>query len=125
MDIGVRFVGNLIDRVSGPMKFRFVLQPTVALCLAVVAGLRDAEKGKPPYLAGLLNDAKHRVEMLRDGWRGIGKVFIFAVLLDVAYQIIEQHAVYPGETLVVACVLAIAPYVIVRGLVTRVVSRWR
>ena len=40
-------------------------------------------------------------------------------MLDVVYQIIELRFVYPGEAIIVAFTLAIAPYLILRGLTTR------
>jgi hypothetical protein len=57
--------------------------------------------------------------MLKDGWKGIGRVFILALVLDAIYQIIVIHFVYPGEMIIVAIILAIVPYLILRGLVTR------
>lgn len=118
-DIWMRFIENLGDRVSGPMKFRVLLQPAVALTLATIAGLRDARTGKPPYFWGLLTHPEQRGDMLRDGWKDVGKVFVLALVLDTVYQILVARFVYPGETLVVALTLAIVPYLLVRGLVTR------
>lgn len=119
-EIWMRIVENLGDRVSGPMKFRLLLQPAMAIIFAVIAGLQDARLGKPPYFWSLLSDPAHRNEMLRDGWKSVGKVFLLAMVLDVIYQIIVERFVYPGEVLLVALLLAIVPYLIVRGLVTRV-----
>lgn len=61
--------------------------------------------------------------MIKDGWKSIGKVFLLALALDVVYQIIVLRFVYPGEAVIVAFVLAIVPYLILRGLVTRVVRK--
>jgi len=36
---------HLIARVSGPMKFRFVLQPLMASVFAIRSGLADAKRG--------------------------------------------------------------------------------
>ena len=47
-------------------------------------------------------------------------MFILALLLDAVYQLIELHTVYPGEMIIVAFVLAILPYVILRGPAMRV-----
>ncbi len=58
------------------------------------------------------------------GWMRIGKIFILAVVLDVIYQIKVYHWWYPGETLAVAILLAIVPYIIVRGPINRIIS-WR
>lgn len=122
-EVWMRFVENLNDRVSGPMKFRLLLQPAMAAFFAIRAGLNDARTGKPPYFWSLVTDPAHRVDMLKDGWKGVGKVFLIALLLDVVYQIIVLKFVYPGEAIYVAFVLAILPYLILRGLVTRIARK--
>jgi hypothetical protein len=114
-----RIADDMLARVSGPMKFRLVLQPVMASIFAIRSGLADARAGNPPYLWTLLSDPAQRVAMMKDGWKSVGKVFILAMVLDIVYQIIEQRFVYPGEVLIVSFVLAIVPYVILRGLVTR------
>ena len=119
----MRFVENLLDRVSGPMKFRLLLQPLMAVIFAVRSGLGDAKAGKPPYFWALLTDPSHRREMIRDGWKSVGKVFVLALILDVVYQVVVLRFVYPCEAIVVALALAIVPYLIVRGLITRLARR--
>ncbi len=122
-DTLARIGHDLIDRVTGPMKFRLVLQPLMAAFFAVRAGLADAKAGKSPYFWCLVSDPAQREDMLKDGWKSVGRVFILAVVLDVVYQIIVQRFVYPGETIIVAIILAIIPYLILRGLVTRLARR--
>ncbi|MCH4561032.1 hypothetical protein [Mesorhizobium jarvisii] len=122
-DTWVRIAENLVERVSGPMSLRLILQPTIATILAIRAGLKDAREGNPPYFWSVLTNPAHRAVMLRDGWKSIGKVFIAALVLDVAYQLIVERFVYPGEAIIVAIVLAILPYLILRGLVTRLARR--
>jgi hypothetical protein len=114
---------NLVARVTGPMKFRLVLQPLMASFFAIRSGLKDAKEGNSPFFWGLISDPAQRTAMLKDGWKSVGKVFILAMLLDIVYQIIEQRFVYPGETIIVAFVLAIVPYLVLRGLVTRVARK--
>jgi hypothetical protein len=115
----VRVGTQLLARVTGPMKFRLVLQPCMAAFFAIRSGLADAKAGKPPYFWALLSDHGQRVDMLKNGWKSVGRVFILALVLDVVYQIIELRFVYVGEAIIVAFILAIAPYLILRGLVTR------
>jgi hypothetical protein len=122
-DLITRIAENMAARVSGPMKFRMVMQPLMASIFAVLAGLKDAKAGKPPYLWGLLTDPGERGEMLRDGWKSVGKVFVLALALDVVYQWIEQRHVYPFEVLLVAVLLAIVPYILLRGVVTRIARK--
>jgi hypothetical protein len=118
-DSWMRLTENMVSRVSGPMHFRLFLQPVMATIFAVMAGLADAKAGKPPYGWTLLTDKQHRADMVKDGWKDVSKVFILAIVLDAVYQYIEQKFVYPGEVVIVAFLLAIVPYLIVRGLVTR------
>lgn len=115
----VRVGSQLLARVSGPMKFRLVLQPLTASFFAIRSGLADARAGKTPYFWCLLSDPVQRVDMIEDGWKSVGKVFVLALVLDVIYQIIELRYVYVGEAIIVAFILAILPYLILRGLVTR------
>ncbi len=119
----MRIAENLADRISGPMRFRLVLRPVIACIFAILAGLKGAKAGKPPYFRALLTRRDHRVAMIRDGWKSAGKVFILALVLDIVYQVIVQRFVYPGEVLLVAFMLAIVPYLLLRGLVTRLTSK--
>lgn len=114
-----RFWENLIGRAGGPLTLRLLLQPTVATILAIRAGLKDAREGRPPYFWTILSSPTHRRDLLQQGWKDVGTVFILAVVLDVIYQFIVERWLYPGETLITAIVLAILPYLLIRGLVTR------
>jgi hypothetical protein len=122
-DIWTRFADQLVARVSGPMHFRLVLQPAMAAVLAVIAGLRDARKGRPPYFWSLMTDSAHRLEIEKDGWKSVGRVFILALVLDAIYQAYVLHFFYLGEAIVVAIILAIVPYLIIRGTVTRLARK--
>lgn len=119
-DIIARILENMADRVTGPMKFRLILQPLMAVIFAVRSGLRDAREGKPAYFWGLFTEPDKRREMLRDGWKSVGTVFILAVILDTVFQLVVFRWVYPGEALIVAMILAIVPYIVIRGPVNRI-----
>jgi hypothetical protein len=110
----------LIGREHGPFAFRFVLQPLVATALAVRAGLSDARLGRPPFGWTFVSDPTQRRGLAREGWRDIGRLFIAAIVIDVIYQIIVFRTVYPVQSLLVAAVLAIPAYFLIRGLTTRI-----
>jgi len=116
---------GLVDRVGGPMTFRLILQPIMAGLLALRAGLKDAREGRPPYLWTLLTDSSQRVDLLREGWRSIARVFVLAVFMDLIYEIVMDRLFYPLETLIVAFALAVVPYLLLRGPVNRIARRWR
>jgi len=115
----IRIVDNLLDRVSGPMKFRLILQPLMAIIFAVRSGLKDSKEGRPAYFWAIFTDSRNRKEMLQDGWKSVGRIFVLAIIIDAIYQIIELHWFYPLEAFIVAIVLAIMPYLLIRGLVNR------
>ena len=114
---------NLVGRWGGPMWLRLLMQPGVAIFFAVRSGLRDARLGKPSILCDLLSDPITRQERLRQVWKDVGTVFIVALVLDSIYQVIVQGGIFTLELLITAAVLALVPYVVSRGLVTRI-ARW-
>jgi hypothetical protein len=115
---------NLTARVGGPMSLRLVIQPAMAVFLAVRAGLEDARTGRPPYGWAIVADSARRKDLLREGWTAIAKVFAMAVVIDVAYQLLVLRWIYPVEALLVAFLLACVPYLLLRGVVDRLVRSW-
>src|SRR5215475_8901026 len=124
-DLIIRWWMNIVGRFGGPMTFRIILQPTMAALLAFRGGLKDAREGRPPYFWAMLTDSANRAELLREGWKAIARVFVLAVVMDVIYQLIVLHWIYPMETLAIAILLAVVPYLFIRGPVNRIARRWR
>ena len=116
-----RFVHNVVSRLDGPLHFRFIVQPLMAIIFATLDGIKDAKAGKPAYFWAMLTTPEHRRALLKDGWKHFGKIFILAIVLDLIYQVKVHHMVYPGEMFVTALVLAVVPYVLLRGPVNRIV----
>ena len=114
---------DLVGRIEGPMSLRLLIQPIIAVIFAVRSGLRDTREGRPAFIWALVSDPDHRRDLMRQAWKVIGKVFLAAVILDGAYQIIVLNTFYPGEAVIVAALLALVPYVVVRALVTRLADR--
>jgi hypothetical protein len=122
---GPGFWQELLARSSGPLAFRFVLQPAMAMFYAIRDGRRDAREHRPAYFWALFTDATHRRELIRSGWQSIGKVFVLALLIDMVYQTFVLRAIRPMETIVVAVVLALVPYLLLRGPVNRLLRKRR
>ena len=118
-----RFWDQLIAQPSGPLAFRFILQPAMAAVLAALDGLKDA-RTRPatllanhlvrPLPAGLLPSRRaektqqsHRL-CARDG-------------RDLPVMVLRRF--YLGEALVTVFVLAVLPYVLIRGPVHRIARR--
>lgn len=117
-ELVARVWGDFVGRMEGPLHFRLIVQPLVACVLAVRAGLRDARQQKPPYLWALALALGHRRDLLREAWKDAGTVLVAGVVLDVIYQVIALHTVYPGEAVLAGLLLVVVPYLLVRGPVT-------
>lgn len=118
-----RIIENFFGRLDGPLHFRFIVQPLMAIIFATIDGLKDAKTGKPAYFWAIFTRPEQRKELWKDGWKHFGKIFILAIILDAVYQLKVQHTLYPGEILIVSLVLAVLPYVFLRGPVNRIARR--
>lgn len=131
LDIFVRVWNNLVARTEGPMYFRFFLQPAVSLFFAIRAALRDSHNNTVPFLWRIWSSKGQRTEIAKEGWKDVGKIFIVGTVLDIIYQAIlifkmnVQDAFYPLESLIVAFLLAIVPYILFRGPVNRIVRLFK
>jgi hypothetical protein len=110
---------QLVGRLDGPMWFRFLLQPAMALLLAVRAGIADARADHQPYLWRLVKSRGDRRRLLTDAWMDVGTVFVVALVVDAIYQLAVLGFVYPLQTVIVAITLAFVPYVLMRGPIAR------
>jgi hypothetical protein len=118
-----RLVDDLLGRLHGPLTFRLVLQPIMALLLGVKDGVHDARDQKPAYLWAMFTAPSHRLQHIREGWTSIGKLFGAAFVLDCFYQLVAFKWIYPAEALVVSLLLAVVPYTLIRGTVNRLMGR--
>jgi len=115
---------EVVGRLSGPMWLRFIIQPIVSTVFAIRAGVRDAHEARPAFLQSLLSDPNLRRQQLLSGWRDVGLLFCVAATLDAVYQVGVLRFLYPVQAIVIAGALALGPYVICRGLVTRVMRSY-
>lgn len=123
-DLLNRVWSDLAARPSGPLHFRFLLQPLMAGILAVRHGIRDARVGRPPYLWAIMTDPAQRRSRFREGLTATARILALALLLDGIYQVIVLHAFYPGEALIVAVLLGLIPYLMLRGPADRLARHW-
>jgi hypothetical protein len=113
---------RVIARMDGPLHFRIIMQPLMASLFAVLDGIKDAKQGNPPYLWTMITEPEQRKDLLKSGWKRVNKIYLLALVLDVIYQIKVSSWVYPGETLFVIFMLAIAPYLLLRGPISRLLQ---
>jgi hypothetical protein len=114
-ELFTRLWNDLLGRASGPMTIRLYLQPAMAIFFAIRDGLKDAREGKPAYFYSLLTDPENRRERLREGFKSVGRIFVFGIIMDLIYQVLVFRWFYPGEALIIAFILAFLPYLLIRG----------
>jgi hypothetical protein len=115
---------QLIERPTGPMAFRFILQPVMAAIAALRDGISDAKSGRPPYFWTLLTNPSELSGRLYEGLISTARVILLGLCMDAIYQWIVLKTFYPGEAVIVAVALAFVPYALLRGPIARIV-RWR
>jgi hypothetical protein len=113
MDDFAQTFEHLLGRLDGPLHFRFIFQPLMAALLAIWDGRLDARAGRKPFR--LMTEAAQRRQVLMSGWKSVGKVFVIALVIDAAYQVKVFRWFYPVQALMVATLLAIVPYSLLRG----------
>lgn len=119
-----RFWQNLVDRPGGPMLFRFFLQPTMATIAAVLDGIKDARLGRAPFWVTVLRDPARRTRRIDEALVATSRIMLLGLVMDTIYQVIEFDAFKPAEAVAITLLLALVPYLLLRGLVARVARRW-
>jgi len=123
-EVRERIWRNLLDRPGGPMTFRFILQPIMATIAALYDGVEDARAGRSPYLWTIFADSTERGGRLWEGLISTARVLLLALVMDVIYQYIVFDTFHPGETVIVALLLAFVPYLLLRGPIERIARMW-
>ena len=116
------FLEDLPKRLFGPGRFRFLLQPLVAMTLGVAAGRADARAGRSPYLYALLLGSEDRARLARSALRDVANIMLVGILLDSVCQWLILGASYLGAALLVGPVLIALPYAAARALTCRVAT---
>jgi len=125
-EIVLQFLENTLHRTEGPMNIRIIIQPLMSTIFAVIAGVKDAKNNRKPFLWRFKFLRKERIKIVKETYRDVGKVFILAIVLDIIYQCIvvyshnTKDAISIKESVLVAFILAIVPYAIVRALINRI-----
>lgn len=112
-----------LARPSGPMKFRFILQPIMAAIVAARDGISDARTGRIPFLSAMLHRPGRRVVRLEEALNATARIILLGLVMDAIYQYIVLDQFYPVEAVIIAIVLCFIPYAIIRGPVARLSRR--
>jgi len=115
-----RIWSNLLERPTGPLKFRFILQPAMAAVAAIHDGRRDVRIGRGPFFAVVLFKPHERIGRLREALHATARIILLGLVMDAIWQVLVLTRFYPNAALIVTLMLCFVPYVVVRGLFVRV-----
>jgi hypothetical protein len=123
---GIQLAGAIVDRLlarlSGPMKFRFILQPLMAIALGVRDGRLDAKGGTSQFVIDVLLGSDGRGRLMIAALKRLAMPVALGTVLDaVAQYQMFVHVRMIGALLVGLGVIGI-PYVLTRGITNRLTA---
>jgi hypothetical protein len=113
------FVDDMLTRLHGPGRLRFIFQPTAAILLGARDGKKDARANDLPFLWGLVFHPAERPGLFRSALGSVRNLVAIAILLDVASQLVIFRMVHPAAALILGPVLIGFPYASSRALTNR------
>ena len=122
-DVNQRIWHDIYERPGGKMWFRFILQPVLATIAALHDGIKDARAGRSPYLYTILTNRGERRGRLWEAVIATGRTLLLGIIMDAIYQVMVLKTYYPGENAIVAILLALVPYILLRGPIARIARR--
>jgi hypothetical protein len=123
-EVRARIWQNLLERWGAPMTFRFVLQPIMATIAAVLDGVKDARTGRAPFWETVLTNPAQRAGRLQQAVIATARIILLGLVMDTIYQVIEFKTFHPAEAVIIALLLAFVPYVVLRGIISRIARWW-
>jgi len=124
VEVHQRIWRDIAERPGGPMSFRFLLQPTMAFIAALHDGIQDARVHRTPYLRALFREPAQRGDRLREGLFATARLVLIGLGMDAIYQWRVLGTFYPGEALLIAFLLAVVPYLLLRGPISLIARRF-
>jgi hypothetical protein len=73
----------------------------------------------------ILREPQHRIARLTEALNAIHRIILFGLVMDLIYQGIALDTFYPTEAVIIVLLLAVVPYVLLRGLITHAARMFR
>ena len=110
---------RIVDRIFGPLHFRLILQPLVAIIIGIRDGNLDVIKGNPPFLFSLFRTPSRGTLRWKDQFKSVLTPLFVGVLLDIAVQHSLFYRIRIVGALIAGAILIGLPYSLSRGLTNR------
>lgn len=116
----MRLVDWIQEGIHGPGAFRFILQPLIAIALAIRDGRHDASGGFRPFFYRLAFGTGERRELLHSAWRTLLLPMVIAFAIDSVLQAVLMGSYRLRSSLGVAILLIAIPYSLARSATCRI-----
>ena len=113
----------IAEMVGGSGVLRFFIQPTLAVILGIVHGVRDKHRGRPPFLADVIRARGDRRRRLGEGLREIAVPLCIAVLASYLFQFINRSSIHLALGFLYAVLFVAVPYLATRGIASRLTAQ--
>ncbi len=114
---------KLAERLTGPMHFRFIFQPFVAILLGIRDGRQDAKVGNPPFLLNFFYSPYNREQQIQSAIKTLIKPVLFGIILDSLAQYMIFKQINPGGAFTVGTFVLALPYSLAREIANRIVRK--
>jgi len=115
-------VDGIASRITGPMHFRFIFQPLMAIILGIRDGIQDAKANEPPFISDLFFKPENRKRRIKDALKALLKPIIVAIILDAIAQYLLFKHIRPLPAVIVGTFVMGVPYSIARGISNRIMT---
>jgi len=123
-EVHQRFWADIMGRADGPMTFRFFLQPAMAAIAAAHDSVKDVREGHKAFFWTALWNPSQEKGRLREGLISTTRIMLLGIGMDVIYQSRVFDRFYPAEAVVIAILLAVFPYFVLRWIFEHVARLW-
>lgn len=113
---------KFVSRIDGPLGFRFILQPLVAILLGVQDGIKDSRAGSSPFLKDFTIHPHRRITLLKSAGVSVIKPVIVGIVTDAIAQLLIFNTIRPLGAVLTGTLIIAIPYVTTRGIVNRIVT---
>jgi hypothetical protein len=124
-ELAQKVVEGIVARVVGPMSFRFIMQPAIAVLLGIRDGRLDAKAGTPPYIFDLVFKPEDRHRAISSALQSLLTPVIVGTVLDAIAQFLIFQRIHLLPALLVGAFVMGVPYSLARGISNRVITAMR
>jgi hypothetical protein len=122
MDTTLNAFERFVERFTGPMHARFIVQPVMATILGIRDGMHDAREGRTPFFQELCTRPETRRLHLRKAIQRLMTPLVIAIVLDGVVQYLLFQRVHVMGAVIIGVSIMGVPYTVARGLTNRIVS---